>query len=249
MTAASLASFATVLVLASLGCARVLLYDTENSGRMEEFDCIYHRNGSSTVKYCIRSDDAILVDRRLRTDCLNGGAKRLLSDLLTQNITPNDVLRWSSSVEAADIYAAVFYNSSLNNTIDKFVCACTREGTFGKYCEYELYHYSISFEQALKAQFSQKQTDEWGNQEWGDILCYNTLSCNYGMRCLDWRHVCDGEQQCMDGKDEENCDKLEFNECEEDEYRCVNGMCIAEQYWIDGKRKKRTLTSHTVTST
>jgi hypothetical protein len=39
----------------------------------------------------------------------------------------------------------------------------------------------------------------------------------------------------MDGTDEENCDLLEFNECEDNEYRCINGMCIDEEYWLDGK--------------
>jgi hypothetical protein len=39
----------------------------------------------------------------------------------------------------------------------------------------------------------------------------------------------------MDGVDEDYCDKLEFNECEDDEYRCVNGMCIPAQYWLDGE--------------
>ncbi len=43
-----------------------------------------------------------------------------------------------------------------------------------------------------------------------------------------------GKQQCMDGLDEDYCDKLEFNECEYDEYRCLNGMCIPEEYWLDG---------------
>ncbi len=38
----------------------------------------------------------------------------------------------------------------------------------------------------------------------------------------------------MDGLDEDYCDKLEFNECEDDEYRCANGMCIPEEYWLDG---------------
>ncbi|CAF0803089.1 unnamed protein product [Didymodactylos carnosus] len=38
----------------------------------------------------------------------------------------------------------------------------------------------------------------------------------------------------MDGIDEDYCDKLEFNECEKDEYRCSNGMCIPEEYWLDG---------------
>ena len=43
-----------------------------------------------------------------------------------------------------------------------------------------------------------------------------------------------GKQQCMDGLDEDYCERLEFNECEDDEYRCANGMCIPDQYWLDG---------------
>jgi hypothetical protein len=39
----------------------------------------------------------------------------------------------------------------------------------------------------------------------------------------------------MYGYDEENCDLIEFNECEDDEYRCVNGMCIPDQYFLDGE--------------
>ena len=39
----------------------------------------------------------------------------------------------------------------------------------------------------------------------------------------------------MDGVDEDYCETLEFNECEDDEYRCLNGMCIPEEYWIDGE--------------
>jgi hypothetical protein len=35
--------------------------------------------------------------------------------------------------------------------------------------------------------------------------------------------------------DEENWDKLEFNECEDDEFRCTNGMCISEEFWLDGE--------------
>jgi hypothetical protein len=38
----------------------------------------------------------------------------------------------------------------------------------------------------------------------------------------------------MDGVDEDYCEKLEFNECEDDEYRCLNGMCIPDDYWLDG---------------
>jgi hypothetical protein len=41
----------------------------------------------------------------------------------------------------------------------------------------------------------------------------------------------------MDGLDEEHCDKMEMTECVENEYRCQNGLCIPEEYWLDGKTK------------
>jgi hypothetical protein len=56
------------------------------------------------------------------------------------------------------------------------------------------------------------------------------------MLCLDWREICDGVEQCLEGKDEENCDLLEMNQCDDDdeeEYRCRNGMCIADQFVLD----------------
>ena len=36
--------------------------------------------------------------------------------------------------------------------------------------------------------------------------------------------------------DEDHCEVLEFNECEDDEYRCANGMCIPEEYWLDSQK-------------
>jgi hypothetical protein len=171
-------------------------------------------------------------------DCLNGGQKLFFKELLEQNISPTDVLQWSSSVERADDYADVFYQQqSLNMISNEFLCNCTQTGTFGKFCGYKLLDDTATFDDAIAAQFAQKKKDPWGSQEYGDILCYKTLSCSSGFLCLDWRNICDGEQHCLDGKDEENCDKLEFNECEDGEYRCENGMCIADEYWLDGKRK------------
>lgn len=44
-----------------------------------------------------------------------------------------------------------------------------------------------------------------------------------------------GKQQCMDGIDEDDCENLELNECELNEYRCEDGSCIPEEYWLDGQ--------------
>lgn len=44
-----------------------------------------------------------------------------------------------------------------------------------------------------------------------------------------------GKQQCVDGTDEDNCEQLMFNECDpETDYRCRNGMCIDQEYFLDG---------------
>ena len=28
---------------------------------------------------------------------------------------------------------------------------------------------------------------------------------------------------------------MEINECSENEFRCQNGLCIPEEYWLDGR--------------
>jgi hypothetical protein len=186
------------------------------------------------MKYCIRTDT---FDIPINEDCFGDSKKWTFHDAVKQNITPNEVIMWSSSIENADNYAKFYYGGNyLESDQESFLCNCSRPGTFGPICEFELYHNTTTFEDAIKAQFEEKKDDRWGIQRYGDILCYETIfECDYGLLCLDWRDICDGEQQCMDGTDEENCDLLEFNECENDEYRCINGMCIAEKYWLDGQ--------------
>lgn len=212
---------------------RVLLYETEDSDLLEHYDCIYYAFKGEIVPYCRRSGNGTLKLRRLYDTCHNGGQRWSFSELIDQGITPSTVLLWSSSIEMADNYASTFYNYTTCD--DCFLCNCTKLDTFGKFCQYQLTHGAKSFEAAIDAQFKQKRIDRWGIQEFGSIVCYETLECQYGLLCLDWRNICDGEQQCINGRDEENCDKLEFNECEDDQYRCVNGMCIPEEFWLDGK--------------
>jgi len=216
---------------------RILLYHTESSQKVEKFDCVYHGNDyGEEISYCRRPGGTLSLDRH-RNECDNQGEKKLFLDLLKQEIHPNIILDWSSSVEMVDLYTDVFYNRSLiDDDDDRFVCNCTIPGTFGKYCEYQLTHEAKTFGGAIKAQFQQKETgDSWGTQRYGRILCYETLPCPSSPLCLDWREISDGTQRCSNGIDEEIWDKLEFNECEDDEFRCTNGMCIPEEFWLDGE--------------
>ncbi|CAF4466912.1 unnamed protein product, partial [Rotaria magnacalcarata] len=69
-----------------------------------------------------------------------------------------------------------------------------------------------------------------------NLTCYIHLECNRGGSplCLDWREICDGRIDCLnDAADEKNCFELEINECNDDEYRCHNGLCIPMQFVND----------------
>jgi hypothetical protein len=92
-----------------------------------------------------------------------------------------------------------------------------------------------TFLQTINWEIEMKTNNTWDMQKYSDIVCYTTLICNSGLLCLDWRDICDGIQHCMYGYDEGNCDFIEFNECSYDEYRCINGMCIPDQYFLDGE--------------
>lgn len=211
--------------------ASVLFYNTELSVGAEEFNCIYFIK-DSTVKFCIRPGKKLSLSEEF-SNCSKGVTWRY-SRLLALEVLPSEILLWSSSVEKVDDYARIFYNRSEKLDEDAYLCNCTQPGSFGKNCEYELLFDNLAFSNAIHITFAAKRFVE-GHQTWGDISCYDTLACDHGMLCLDWRNICDGQQNCMKGLDEENCDILEFNECEKDEYRCVNGMCIPEEYWLDGK--------------
>jgi hypothetical protein len=223
-----------VLFIIPFGHAHILLYDTETNNIGQYFFCI-HITNDTTMKYCRRWNSTGSFNLELGDECVNGGKQLLFVDLDEQKISPAEVLVWSSSVERADDYANFYYNKQLVSKNDS-LCNCTRPGTFGLRCEFELLHEAITFEDAIESQFKQKKDDPWGIQRHGNILCYRPFfECDYGLLCLDWRNICDGAQHCIDGYDEENCDIIEFNECEDDEYRCANGMCIAHEYWLDGK--------------
>jgi hypothetical protein len=227
----------TFVLIHAITHGQILLYNTENKETAEKFDCVYDiPNYGEEISYCRRPGANQSVNR-YRNECDHQGERKPFRDLIDQEIHPNIVHKWSSSIDMADLYASVFYNRSLiHDNDDQFVCNCTTAGTFGKYCEYQLTHETKTFREAIRAQFQQKRNgDSWDTQRFGKLLCYETLPCPLSPLCLDWREICDGKQRCSNGIDEENCDILEFNECENDEFRCTNGMCISEEFWLDGK--------------
>ncbi|UJR18683.1 hypothetical protein I4U23_005590 [Adineta vaga] len=54
-------------------------------------------------------------------------------------------------------------------------------------------------------------------------------------KCLDWRDICDGKWDCLNGEDERQCIQLEMNSCNSQiEFRCRNGLCIPRVFLFDG---------------
>ncbi len=203
----------------------IVLYDTEDGLLTDSYDCVYqYSEEASTVKYWRRLATAIRS---------NNSDKVSFAELHKKNITPNDLLVQSVPIEDADRYAAYLFAVNISNADNDALCLCTAPRTFGKYCEYR-YEIEATFYSNLIMQFNLKFEYNAG-YTYGKIYCYETVECDSGLMCLDWRDICDGKQQCMLGVDEDNCDLLEFNECEPDEYRCRNGMCVPEEYFVDGK--------------
>ena len=217
------------LLIISLIEASIYLYHTEDGAAVEYYDCIYLRS----LLYCRRPDGPIDLFRENDTwRCHHDGIRHSFESLSSSNISVTTILlQWRSTLEMAERYERSSVSS--DNLSEQYLCQCTHNQSFGKFCEY-LLPMGLTLEETIHGEMATRKKREELVHIHDDILCYKTLECDSGLLCLDWRDICDGVQQCMFGYDEDNCDKLELNECDENEYRCVNGMCIPDEYFLDG---------------
>ena len=211
--------------------SQISLYNTNDGLDMEFYDCLRLQS----LDYCRRPKDPInLIREKNNQSCEdNYGKVHRFSELSSRNVTFSMVLHeWKSTLEQVEQYSRYLTDPSEPNG---YLCQCLQRGSFGKNCEYQL-PVGQTFEETLDWQLTMRENNSEAVQIYGDVVCYETLECDSGMLCLDWRNICDGVQNCLEGKDEENCDLLEMNQCdEEEEYRCMNGMCIAEEFFLDGE--------------
>jgi hypothetical protein len=182
----------------------VLFYHTENSSSVQYYDCIYYtrsmiQDNIQNVKYCRQLNRSQLLPHDFNQSCQNGGRLWPFEELSRLNVSTSEVLQWSSSMEQTDRYAKYLSNSSLD-VEDRYICNCTNLASFGKFCEYKFYNGSTSFADAVKKQFQPLEYSNMnndsvtiGSQLHNNRPCYTTWTCNSGLMCLDWRHICDGK--------------------------------------------------------
>ena len=208
----------------------IYLYNTQDGLSVEYYDCVT----VESLSYCRRPEEPINLTRDSDTlACQNNGGKlRHFPELKSTQDQLSEILhQWNSSIERVEDFSRYLSRPSPPNGS---LCQCVQASSFGKNCEYQL-PFGTTFDETLQWQLTMRKADPYKAYMHKDIVCYDTLKCDSGLLCLDWREVCDGVQQCMSGSDEENCDLLEMNICEADEYRCMNGMCIPDEYFLDGE--------------
>ena len=208
----------------------IYLYNTEDDLALDFYDCIAQKN----LQYCRRPKEPIALHRNHPTwYCHNNGTRYAFADLKAMNVSVSTILHdWRSSLEKVEEYSRYLQDES--NERNSSLCHCHIRHSFGKYCEY-LLPSGYSLENTIAWKVTIEDQNPSLVQRHSHITCYITLQCNHSLLCLDWRDICDGIQQCMFGDDEENCKALQLNKCDKDEYRCTNGMCIPDEYFLDGE--------------
>ena len=157
------------------------------------------------------------------------------NELRQLKITSNQLLLWSATIDLVEKYQ--YYIDYQNNSYlsEEIFFNCTKPW-FGPRCQYSLVWSEIySFERIIQEILAKRLTDTSSNTI-TNVTCYVHLKCDRGGAglCLDWREVCDGRIDCIDGgADEAQCFELEMNECNENEYRCHDGLCISKEFLED----------------
>ena len=203
-------------------CLYAYLHD-DSDAMMESFIPSYH-----LVPYCRRPD---VNEKEEKTDALDEKMGKILrfNELKEHGVTSAQLLTWMAPIDAAERYERsnissqdLFYN-------------CTPPW-FGPRCQYTFdYAAPSSFADIVHITLKYREKHFVGT---GIDTCYPFLtncSRSSSLTCIDWREICDGTFDCLNGEDEQLCEQLELNQCTADQYRChYGGQCIPLMFLHDG---------------
>ncbi|CAF1403365.1 unnamed protein product [Adineta ricciae] len=219
------------------------LYDTELVNNTSvDHDCIYYyaRNHVETIKnwkqapiflvhqlipYCVRLNETNQFE-------LNPFSSSFaFEELRSKSITSDQLYKWSAVIDIAEEYE--YYLNNPSSETDFFPFHNCTFPWFGVFCQYTFdFDTNSSIADIVEAIFQAREGLEY---QIHNLSCYTHLECIRGPypMCLDWREICDGSQDCLNGMDEVDCWKMEMNICGKHEYQCRNGQCIPEEYLLD----------------
>lgn len=223
------------------------LYDTwqaAGEGNPLQFDCFHaYRQRSATVtlnfdflvtgidQYCLRPPN--IHERSINENNSYRGENFTFIELRRRNITTEQLLLWSTSIDLAEQYQDYLNHPMTSSLLNQTFFNCTKS-RFGSHCQYSFVMENITtVKEALNAAQYAKRNVIYPHKV-TNLTCYVHLKCDRGgpPMCLDWREVCDGRIDCLDGGlDEKYCFELETNECGENQFRCADGLCISDRYW------------------
>jgi hypothetical protein len=165
--------------------------------------------------------------------CYGGSEKRYTFKRLGNlNISSSKLFSWNSDVDLVDLYH-LYVIHNLQQLENETVCKCSTES--GNRCQYQLSHARFRTMDNFQIDITDKSLIRAYDQAVNSLTCYPGLpSCISALPCLDWRQLCDGVIDCVNGEDEERCLEMEMNECnDETEFRCKDGRCIPKEFAFD----------------
>ena len=224
------------------------LYDTDRRFRRNllQFDCVDYRVQRETKAYQDLSDIVVEVipfcfrpaDNFSESfEVLDGLPYKKLSfeELRLDSIYAQQLFSWSTSIEIIERYQA--YLNAPNTLANEYFYNCTPP-RFGLGCQYSFeFSNVLSFNEIVERDFGGRIAYSESSDMTVQVPCYVLLNCHrHGQPwCLDWREVCDGVVDCFDeSTDEQSCFEMEKNECNDDEFRCHNGLCVSHEFWENG---------------
>ncbi|CAF1489552.1 unnamed protein product, partial [Didymodactylos carnosus] len=208
------------------------------------FDCLYYyvRDyvegddvGNSInyhlTPYCRRLDQNEEQEKRSIRSYEHVEYNTSFTDLYRHGVTGVQLLDWSAPIDVAERYekngensSEVFYNCS--------------SSWFGPTCQYSIeFDILPPFSNVVQYVITHRFYAPWW-KNFTNGTCYPFLTDCYrgpSHMCLDWREICDGNSDCINGEDEQLCQLLEVNECSNNEFRChFGGQCIPSTFVNDG---------------
>ncbi|CAF1150052.1 unnamed protein product [Didymodactylos carnosus] len=224
---------ALISITTTVACLHLYESDIDLSDKRDHYDCLYYFTDNlldqyHLIPYCVRpsSNDDRFVPTNHPTEPI------MFFQLRQSNVNSRDLYKWSAPIDLIERYQEYLETDGVTRSDNQLFYNCSSLW-FGTTCQYTLDSLE-TFEDIVQERFLLK-TDVPLKEvlEITNGTCYTNLICE-SVQCLDWRNICNGKTDCVNGEDEQHCFELEINICATNEYRCQNGMsCIPQDMFHD----------------